>query len=108
MAYKDQSVSAVDQFDSEFTAVRISPTEWRFEPPSFSVFATGIQVPPMMIIRGTYTQELDLYSRNPEMAVWAARWIIQQYLKGINQSLIEWTMTGIPEYEEPDGNGLIF
>lgn len=108
MSFKNQSVTATYQDKVEFSAVRTSISQWRFEPPELSLFAEDSYIPPSTVVYGTSIKELDLYSIDPNKAVFAAWWIISQYTQYFNQWELEWNLTGIPEYEEPTGDGVIF
>jgi hypothetical protein len=72
--------------------------QWVFGPEPLAIYASEADIPDAIVVYGgTMVQRLDLYSADPNTAIFAAYWVIESYLEsvGADPTQIEWKVEGL-------------
>lgn len=74
---------------------------WVMAPESFATYTTRVSVPEVITVLGTLHVRPDLYSDDVWERFYAARWLVEEYLRLLDgdDADIEWDVTDGPEPE---------
>lgn len=91
----------------------VNDNVWVMSPEAFATFTTIVPVPEALIELGTLLVRPDLYSDDVWERFYAARWLVENYLRLLDEPNVEidWDFTDCPETLEDelvDGEQVVY